>query len=102
MLGVGRTPEIGSRDLTASCGLFRSWCKRFLHNQAAPWHTLHVTSKAKKTKRDNRIVAYIRLKPEEHARITKIAEKRGYPHTFASVAGEMITRGLATEVQEAS
>jgi hypothetical protein len=51
--------------------------------------------RAKKAKRgDNRVVTYVRVKPAEHALIVKIAEKRGYPHTIASVAGEMISRGL--------
>lgn len=62
---------------------------------------LQMTLRAKKPK-DNRIVAYIRMKPEEHALITKIAKKRGYPHSFASVAAEMISRGLTAtgEVEE--
>lgn len=51
----------------------------------------------KKPKRENRIVSYIRLHAKEHARISKIARKRGHPHTFASVAAEMISKGLATE-----
>lgn len=56
-------------------------------------------SRAKKTKRgDDRVVTYVRVKPEEHERIVQIVEKRGYPHTIASVAAEMITRGLKEEV----
>lgn len=51
----------------------------------------------KKPKRDSRIVSYIRLEAKEHARISKIAKKRGRPHTFASVAAEMISKGLAAE-----
>jgi molybdenum cofactor biosynthesis enzyme len=52
----------------------------------------------KKAKRgDDRIVAYVRMKQEDHAMIAQIAEKRGYPHTIASVAAEMISRGLKTE-----
>lgn len=55
--------------------------------------------KAKKAKRgDDRIVTYIRVKPEVHAQIVQIAEKRGYPHTIASVASEMISRGLKEEL----
>lgn len=54
-------------------------------------------ARAKKFKRDSRVVTYVRLLPEEHALIEKIAQKRGYPHTIASVAGEMISRGLKTE-----
>ncbi len=63
---------------------------------------LQMTLRAKKSKRDDRIVAYIRIKPEEHAQIAEIVKKRGYPHTFASVAAEMISRGLtvAEEVKE--
>lgn len=51
----------------------------------------------RKGKRDLRIVTYVRIKPQEHAQIAKIAEKRGYPHTIASVAGEMVARGLQSE-----
>jgi hypothetical protein len=52
-------------------------------------------SKAKKVKRNNRrVVTYVRVKSEEHALIAEIAEKRGHPHTIASVAAEMISRGL--------
>jgi len=40
---------------------------------------------------------YVRVRPEDRALITKIAEERGYPHTAASVAGEVIARGLKTE-----
>lgn len=55
-------------------------------------------ARAKKTtKRDDRIVLYIRVKPIERAKIAKIVEERGYPHTIASVAGEMLARGLESE-----
>lgn len=53
--------------------------------------------KAKKAKHDARIVIYLRVRPTERARIAKIAEKRGHPHTIASVAAEMISRGLEAE-----
>jgi hypothetical protein len=54
--------------------------------------------KAKKVKRvDDRVVTYVRVRPEVHAQIVQIAEKRGYPHTIASVAAELISRGLKTE-----
>jgi hypothetical protein len=54
--------------------------------------------KGKKAKRnDQRVVTYVRVTPEEHALIAEIAQKRGYPHTIASVAAEMIARGLASE-----
>jgi len=48
---------------------------------------------SKPKKRDNRIVAYVRMQPEDHAQITKIAQDRGYPHTFASVVAEVISSG---------
>lgn len=51
----------------------------------------------KRTKRDERVVAYIRMHAKEHAQISKIAAKRGYPHTFASVAAEMISKALKME-----
>jgi len=54
--------------------------------------------KAQKVKRrSSHVVTYVRVKPEEHAQIAQIAEKRGYPHTIASVAAEMISRGLKDE-----
>jgi hypothetical protein len=58
-------------------------------------------AKVKKAKRDDRIVLYLRVKSAERARIAEIAEKRGHPHTLASVAAEMIGRGLAECAQEA-
>lgn len=54
-------------------------------------------ARSKKAKRDDRVVMYVRVKPAEHAQITKIAEKRGYPHTISSVLAEVIARGLETE-----
>ena len=51
-------------------------------------------AKAKKAKRDSRIVAYVRLQPEVHAWIAKLAAERGYPHTFTSVATELISKGI--------
>jgi hypothetical protein len=56
-------------------------------------------AKPVKAKRDDRVVTYVRLKPTEHARIVKIADERGLPHTIASVAAEMISKGLLTETQ---
>lgn len=58
-------------------------------------------AKPKKAKRNGRldsgrIVAYIRIKPEEHEQITQIVKDRGYPHTFASVASEILSEGLAS------
>ena len=53
-----------------------------------------MTLKAKKPKRDVRCPIYVRVCPEEHAKIVQIAEERGRPHTIASVATEMISRGL--------
>jgi hypothetical protein len=59
-------------------------------------------AKAKKAKRDDYSVMYIRLRSAERTRITKIAEKRGHPHTLASVAAESILRGLPALESEAS
>jgi molybdenum cofactor biosynthesis enzyme len=59
-----------------------------------------VNSSTKRTKRDDRRVAYIRLNAKEHAQISKIALKRGRPHTFASVAAEMISKALKMESRE--
>jgi uncharacterized UPF0146 family protein len=47
-----------------------------------------------KKKRDDRILTYVRLQPEIHRQIVQIAEARGYPHTIASVATEMVSHGL--------
>jgi len=55
-----------------------------------------IMSRAKKAKRDTLVTMYIRVKPEERARILEIAEVRGYPHTMSSVATEMISRGLVS------
>jgi hypothetical protein len=58
-----------------------------------------IMTRAKKAKRDDRVVTYVRITSGEHARIAKIAEVRGYPHTIASVAAEMISRGLKEETE---
>lgn len=58
-------------------------------------------SSAKKAKRDNRVVTYVRIPPEEYAQIAKIAEQRGWPHTRASVTSEMISKGLKAETEAA-
>lgn len=55
--------------------------------------------KAKKPKRDTRRPIYVRVRPEEHTKIVQIAKKRGWPHTIASVATEMISRGLDQETE---
>lgn len=75
------------------------WILPDLQGLARPRHTWHKQSMARpkrvKVKRDNRVVTYVRVKPEEHAQIVKIVAKRGLPHTIASVSAEMISRGLA-------
>ena len=60
------------------------------------------SSSTKRARRDNRVVAYIRMNAKEHAQISKIAQKRGHPHTFASVAAEMISKALKLESRESS
>ncbi len=56
-------------------------------------------ARVKKAKRRSpHVVMYVRVKPEEHAQIAKIAEGRGYPHTLASVVADIITHALRTEV----
>jgi len=57
-------------------------------------------AKVKKPKRDNRIVTYVPLTPEDHEMIAQIAKKRGYPYTIASIAAEMISKALASEAPE--
>jgi hypothetical protein len=54
-------------------------------------------AKSKKSKRDDRVTIYVRVKPEVHARIAEIAEKRSHPHTIASVTAEIISKGLGIE-----
>jgi hypothetical protein len=56
-------------------------------------------AKAKKRRRDARVVMYVRVRPEEHALVVKIVRRRGYPHTIASVAAEMFSRGLKEEAR---
>lgn len=56
-----------------------------------------MSKKVKRKRNDDRIVTYVRVAPLEHAQITRIAKKRGRPHTIASVAAEMISRGLKVE-----
>jgi chorismate mutase len=56
-------------------------------------------TRAKKAKRDDRVVAYVRIPSREHAQVVKIAEARGYPHTIASVLAEMISRSLKEETE---
>lgn len=60
-----------------------------------------MSSKARKPKQDSRSVMYVRVTPEDRAHITQIVQKRGYPHTMASVASEMLSRGLASEPKTA-
>ena len=47
-----------------------------------------------KKKRDDRILTYVRLLPEVHQQVVQLAQGRGYPHTIASVATEMVALGL--------
>lgn len=49
-----------------------------------------------KKKRDDRILTYVRLQPEIHQQVVRIVQERGYPHTIASVATEMVSLGLKT------
>jgi len=58
-----------------------------------------MAARSKKSKRalDPREVMYVRVRPEEKERVVKIVEQRGYPHTIASVAAEIFSRGLALE-----
>ena len=57
---------------------------------------LKARPRTRRPKRANRVVTYVRVAPEEHAQIAQIAKAWGYPHTIASVASEMISRGLKT------
>ncbi len=70
-------------------------CKDFLQIDVQPCHKRHM-ARAKKAKRSNNVVMYTRLQPELHVQIERIAKERGWPHTIASVAAEMIARGLKT------
>jgi L-fucose mutarotase/ribose pyranase (RbsD/FucU family) len=55
-------------------------------------------ARSKKATRDKRIVMYLRVRETEHAKIAKIAEERGHPHTIASVAAEMISKSLKRKI----
>lgn len=57
-----------------------------------------LVARPKKSKSEKTIVTYVRVKPEEHARVIQIVSKRGYPHTIASVVSEMFSKGLAAEI----
>ena len=59
-----------------------------------------VVNSAKKSKPDSLIVVYTRVTPKEHAHLSKIAKRRGRPHTLASVTAEMISRSLQQENQK--
>jgi hypothetical protein len=50
-----------------------------------------------KSKPDGLIVIYTRVTTKEHARLSKIAKRRGRPHTLASVTAEMISKSLQQE-----
>lgn len=63
---------------------------------AGAWHN-RLMSKVKKASRRDRSVMYVRVTPEDREQIEQIVQKRGYPHTMASVAAEMLSRGLAAE-----
>jgi molybdenum cofactor biosynthesis enzyme len=52
-------------------------------------------AKAKKAKRAANVVTYVRMTPAARDQIDQIVKERGYPATIASVASEMITKGLA-------
>jgi hypothetical protein len=54
-------------------------------------------SKVKKAAKRDRSVMYVRVTPQDREQIEQIVQKRGYPHTMASVAAEMLSRGLASE-----
>lgn len=56
------------------------------------WYSLPMARTKKK--RDDRILTYVRLLPEVHQQVVQIAKERGYPHTIASVATEMVSLGL--------
>jgi len=60
----------------------------------------HRMPKAKKPKRDNRGVLYIRATQKVRASIEKIAAQRGYPHTVSSVAFDLIVKGLRVEAAQ--
>ena len=58
-----------------------------------------VPKKAKRgsgaAQRDTTIL-YVRMTNKTAAHVRKVAETRGYPHTIASVAGEMMELGCET------
>ncbi len=59
-------------------------------------------ARAKKSKRADRAVVYVRMSPEEHEQITAIARGLGWPHTIASVVCGMIRKCLKEEQPEAA
>lgn len=86
-------PKRSSRQALCPCSVMRlqealASLRRLSHNPCM--------SKVRKAKR---VVTYVRVKLEDHARIKQIAAKRGHPHTIASVAAEMISRGLKEDAE---
>ena len=53
-------------------------------------------ARSKKTRSDDLLVMYVRVKRAARDKIAQLAKKRGYPHTLASVLGDVIDRGLAS------
>lgn len=76
--------------------------KEPLASRKRTWH-FYAMPKARKAKRDNGVVMYIRVTPEMHEQIAKAAKRRasrrGYPHPMTSVAVELIAQGLQAEAQ---
>lgn len=59
--------------------------------------TAKKTTKPGKAKRADQTVIYMRLPIVVLDRVRKIADKRGWPHTIASVGAEALERGLDVE-----
>lgn len=62
----------------------------------------HKTKAKTKRKGHPTIVMYVRVATSDHKTLVRLADGRGWPHTVASVTGEMISRGLELAVAEAA
>lgn len=67
-----------------------------------PWKTYKPNKPPRRPrlKRDKQEALYVRVTPEIRTSIEEIAARRGYPHTVASVASDMIAKGLLVEAAQ--
>lgn len=72
------------------------WQSYKIDRQLLPKPHAHARKTNRQPNGTKRTVVYVRIRPEVRARIVAIAAERGLPHSGASVASEMVSRGLKT------